>query len=240
MILSDTIHHGNYYSREFNITRSKFKTILVGADPDLFYPIDRDSEKIWMGNDYLKSNFIVGFIGSYLPLQGIQYILECALKLKSYSDIVFEIVGGTSNNPLYNNAVEFVKKHNLKNIIFYDYQPIESLVNFISRSDVQLGIFGESIKTKLVIPNKAYQAIACRKPLITAKSPAISEIFTDNNDILLCKPYSSESLSEKLITLYEDSKLRTKISNNGYNLFKEKCIPKSIGKNILSYLYQLS
>jgi len=39
-----------------------------------------------------------------------------------------------------------------------------------------------------------------------------------------------EALAEAILTLKDDEKLRDKIAENGYRLFKEKLTPKAIGK----------
>jgi len=39
--------------------------------------------------------------------------------------------------------------------------------------------------------------------------------------------------------LKANNKLRERIANNGYKLFKGKCVPKVIGKKIMEYLLDL-
>ena len=75
-------------------------------------------------------------------------------------------------------------------------------------------------------------AIAAQKPLITADTPAIQEIFTHKENAYLCKAGDPKSLADAIIQLYKNDGLRQKISQNGYKLFNEKCTPEQIGKKL--------
>ena len=55
----------------------------------------------------------------------------------------------------------------------------------MSRADIVLGIFGESVKTMRVIPNKAYEALAMSLPLVTADTPAIRELLDERSAVLV-------------------------------------------------------
>ena len=57
--------------------------------------------------------------------------------------------------------------------------------------------------------------------------------------IFLCKISNAESLAESIIELYEDNKLRKKIANNAFKLYKNRFIPQKIGKNFLNILSEL-
>jgi glycosyltransferase involved in cell wall biosynthesis len=57
-----------------------------------------------------------------------------------------------------------------------------------------------------------------KKPVITAETPAIKEVFTDRKNIILCQAANSFSLRDAIIELINDKNLTRKISDGGYNL----------------------
>ena len=59
-----------------------------------------------------------------------------------------------------------------------------------------LGIFGTSDKAQRVIPNKAYQALACGTPLITADTRGARELLTDGENALLVPPGDPAALAD--------------------------------------------
>ena len=47
-----------------------------------------------------------------------------------------------------------------------------------------------------MIPNKAFQALACGTPLVTADTPAARELLQDGESALLVPPGDPEALAE--------------------------------------------
>ena len=75
-----------------------------------------------------------------------------------------------------------------------------------------LGIFGTSEKARRVIPNKAYQALACGTPLITANTAAARELLTDGESALLVPPGDPAALAAAMRRLAGDSELAQRLS----------------------------
>ena len=78
-----------------------------------------------------------------------------------------------------------------------DHPPNVEWVRWITYEDLPreywgagcaLGIFGNSDKAQRVIPNKAYQALACGTPLITADTRGARELLTDGRTHCSCRP----------------------------------------------------
>ena len=65
----------------------KIHSIPVGADENVFEPLASNIEYT------ITEEFKVLFYGSFLPLHGVDIILNAALMLKEYN-IVFTLIGG--------------------------------------------------------------------------------------------------------------------------------------------------
>ena len=152
------------------------------------------------------------------------------IKILEKENVEFHLVGkGQTYDECFNLADEL----QVKNIKFLGLKKPDEIPGFISTWDIGLGIFGETEKTQRVIPNKAYEIIAMKKPLITSDTPAIRELFTDKKDVFLCKAKDEKSLVDAILTLKKNRALRDKIADNGYKLYKKYCTPEKIGEEIL-------
>lgn len=210
----------------FHINPKKIFRIFLGVNEVLFYP------QKYKG---FKDKFVIGFNGNYIPLHGIEYIIKSAKRIEQYTkDIIFEIVGGTKPE-IYENK-KIVKKLGIATIKFIPHIPINKISQTIAKSDIQLGVFGSTPKTKRVIPNKVYTALAMRKPIITANTKAINELLTHKKNCYLCKTADPDSLANAIITLYENEKLRNEIALNGYELFQKKLNSAKLSKKLINII----
>jgi len=221
-ILLDTEEHIRYFVKTFKIKKDKFIKVLVGTDNKFFYPRKERIKK--------KRQFIIHFHGSYIPLQGVEYILRAA-NLLERKNIKFNIIGSKIKKQYQNK--EF------SNAVFVDDVPYKELPNYMARADICLGIFGNTPKTQRVIPNKVYEAIAMKKPVITADTPAARELFTDRKNILFCKTANPDDLAKKILELKNNEKLRNLIAQGGYKIFKKYATSELIGNNLLKKLSKI-
>ena len=76
----------------------------------------------------------------------------------------------------------------------------------IVEADLCLGIFGNTDKAKRVIPNKVYECLAVGKPVITADTPAIRELFEDG-ELVFVSVADHISLAKAIMALKNDESL---------------------------------
>jgi len=225
-VLLDTQAHIDFFVREFGLSVDKFRRVWIGANDDNFKPINRQDlfKQVLPVNDKFK----VIFFGTYVPLQGVEYIIRAAKVLESQKDVIFQFIGKGQDR---NKCIELSKNLGLKNIEFIDMMKPEDLRIEIAKSDIVLGLFGDTPKTPIVIPNKVYEALAMKKPVITADTPAIRELF-DDNDMFLVPAANPHKLAQAIIELKNSPELRMKFSENGYRKFIDRASSKVLGQEV--------
>jgi glycosyltransferase involved in cell wall biosynthesis len=180
---------------------------FVGAEDRLFKPD-------WSPPD----RFVALFVGKLIPLQGVETILSAA---REAPEIEFRLVGSGQLEGLLSS-----RPPNVEHVPWIDY---ERLPAEIQRAGCSLGIFGTTGKAQRVIPNKAFQAIACAAPLITADTPAARELLVDEESALLVAPGDAESLAHAVRRLAADSELSRRIATGGRAAYEREASEAVLG-----------
>ncbi len=219
MIFIDTQTHANYFNKAFGIAPQKMQVVYVGCDEDLFFPrsLAVDENKVL-------------YYCSYLPLHGVDIVVQAAKLLQNSIPVKFKLIGDGIE---YLKIRSLVNELGLNNIDFFPSIPIHSLPQEIASSAICLGgHFGPSEKAKNVIPGKTFQLLAMRKPVIAGDNAANHELLTHNQDAWFCEMNNPTALAEAIETLYYDQTLRVRISNNGYKTFLNKASKAVLRKQI--------
>jgi len=210
LVIIETEEFLNYYHEEFGVPRRKLFKIPLGADETSFFIRKKPKHD--------SGQVKVLFYGKFIPLQGIHYIIEAAKLLEDNSRIEFEVIG---SGQLSQEIDELSKRLDIKNITFIDWVEYGELPKHIQCADICLGIFGDTLKSRRGIPIKVYEALAMQKPVITGASPAAKEVFTDKVNAVLCEMANARALSESILLLSRDMKLREKIAKEGHKVYKD-------------------
>ncbi|MEK9146988.1 MAG: glycosyltransferase [Patescibacteria group bacterium] len=215
-VIIDTLAHGRFYDKLYGLNSKKQILIYVGSDIDYFYPRK------------LKEETDVLFYGSYQPLQGADVIIKTASLLPN---VKFKMIGKGQTRA---NCEALAKKLRLANVEFINWLPLEKLAQEISKSKVALGIFGSSIKTSLVIPNKIYDYLAMGKLVITANTQASKELLKSGINAVLIPTGDFSVLAGEIDELLRNSALRQKIADNGYVLLRSELKPNLVIRDLIS------
>jgi len=218
--------HIDFFVKTFHIPKQKFIRVFTGANDEVFHPI---------AGAVKNESFTVHFHGSFIPLQGVRYIMEAADILKD-EKVHFQLIG--SGGKLYEQMQDEKKKRGLSNVAFEGRKPLEEIPSYISRAHVCLGVFGESDKAKRVISNKVYECLASGGVIVTARTPAMEELLTDREHVLFCKSSDGADLAEKIRVLKQDEVLRQTLAQNAYQLFTERLAPERLVEQLVADIQQ--
>lgn len=220
-IITDTQAHVTYWSRFPFVKASKMKTIYTGVQDHIFYPTETPKNQ----------QFIVSFHGMYIPLQGIPKIVEAARILRDEKDIHFRLIGGGYS---YETIGSQIRDAGLTNIEQLGKVSPEKVREYSNEADIMLGVFGDTEKTKRVVPNKVYEGMALRKPVITMDTPSVREIFGDSELFLIDN--TPQALADAILTLKHNPTLREKIALAGYERVIRDFSPRALGAELLRFL----
>jgi len=220
-VFVDTPLMKTFLVSEVGVLEEKIFVIPLGANEKMYKPARIQ---------HTSKNVSVLFFGLYNIMHGTEYIMEAIKILKSKKHISFTLIG---EGHLKEKLVAFAKEHKLTNVKFVGFMPEAELVKQIQNADIMLGVFSNSPLFQRVIPNKVFAAIACGKPLITARLKPVSDYLRDKKDVYFCEKKNAGSLADAIETVSEDRSLRETIAGNGYKAFKKNFSTKRIGRKFL-------
>jgi glycosyltransferase involved in cell wall biosynthesis len=212
LVVADTAAHAEHLE-EATGTRS-IAVCFVGAEERLFLPG-------WQPDH----TFTALFVGKLVPLHGLETILAAA---RLAPELRFRIVGSGQLDQLLD-----ARPSNVDHVpwIAYEHLPEE-----LHRASCALGVFGTSDKARRVIPNKAFQAIACGAPLVTADTPAARELLRDGESALLVPPGDPEALAAALRRLAADEALARTIADGGLDAYRTHASEEVLGARWRGFL----
>lgn len=229
IVILESTEEIKYFVNEFNLSEEKFRQNPLSADESIFHPQKNENNK--------RKDFVILFFGSFIPLHGIDTIVQAASILKDHNDIIFKICGDGQTRPKIEKLIE---QNNLKNVSLLGIIPKEELVDNIRNSNVCLGIFGETRKASKVLTNKVFQILASKKPLITMKSPASVEAhLVDKENCMLIPPANPQKLAETILFLKNNPEKCQNIAENGYQTYINYLSMEIVGKRLVQIIQDL-
>jgi glycosyltransferase involved in cell wall biosynthesis len=206
LVVADTAAHARFLAGLR--ARDDIAVCFVGAEERLFTPG-------WQP----PQHFAALFVGKLIPLQGVETIVAAAALAP---EIPFRIVGSGQLARLLSDPPP-----NVEHVPWVEY---EQLPAELHQAGCALGIFGSTAKAKRVIPNKAFQAIACGTPLITAETPAARELLRDGESALLVPAGDPPALAEAVRKLATDAQLARALGAGGRVVYEREASEEVLGK----------
>ncbi|HXH87793.1 MAG TPA: glycosyltransferase [Gaiellaceae bacterium] len=208
LVVADTAQNARHLAELGEIARDRVEVCFVGAEERLFRPG-------WQP----RGRFHALFVGKLIPLHGLETILEAA---RLAPEIPFRVVGSGQLAGLLDSRPE--------NVEWVDWVEYEQLPGEIQAAGCALGVFGTSAKASRVIPNKAFQALACGTPLVTADTPAARELLQDGKSALLVPSGDADALAAAVRRLAAEPALARALGAGGLAAYREHASEEVLGR----------
>ncbi|MFL5924682.1 MAG: glycosyltransferase [Gaiellaceae bacterium] len=208
LVVADTRANADHLADLAGLPRDRLEVAFVGAEERIFAPGSSPADP-----------FTVLFVGKLIPLHGLETVLAAA---RAVPELRFRIVGSGQLDELLRTRPE--------NVEWVPWVEYEQLPQELHRAGCALGIFGTSAKARRVIPNKAFQALACGTPLVTADTPGARELLVDGESALLVPPGDAEALASALGRLAGHPQLTRRLAAGGRAAYEAHASEEVLGR----------
>ncbi|PCI78888.1 MAG: hypothetical protein COB20_05990 [SAR86 cluster bacterium] len=207
VILADTLVNATYLFDLFAGEKGKYQALNLCINESLFKPTSTP----------VRASKTVLFVGSFVPLQGVDVVVDAAIRLAGRTDIKIQLVGDGQTAP----EVESQLASSEANIEWLrTWHSIEEVSEIVANVDICLGVFGDSSKTYRVLPYKSYMAMACGKALISSRVED-GVIREPTMPFLALSSNSGQELASKIIELVDSSELREKYAQRARTYYEQ-------------------
>ncbi|MCU0423320.1 MAG: glycosyltransferase [Bacteroidia bacterium] len=207
------ILENHYYVPSYKITIIPHGTHLVP-------PLNRDKVKAFY---QLSNRLILSTFGLLSSSKSIETTLNALPTIiKKFPNVLFLILGKThptivkNEGEIYRNMLEEkVKLLGLENNVRFinEYLQLGSLLEYLQLTDIYLFT---SKDPKQAVSGTFSYALSCGCPVISTPIPHAKEVLNNKNGIII-NFENSVQLASTVISLLENEKLRTEISNHCFN-----------------------
>jgi glycosyltransferase involved in cell wall biosynthesis len=223
LVLCDTWEHGDFFSTEYGVPRSKLCRVPVGADRHAFRTGEAPRPP------RVPGPLRVTYVGGFLPLHGVEIAVEAAAILESRHGPRFARFTLIGDGMTALRAERDAAAWGLRSVRRTARVPYADALAALFRSDVALGIFGTTPKAARVVPHKVYQSMALGVPTVTRHSRAIAEFFREGEHIVAVPAGDAAALAAAIEELGADPALAARIGESGRASVREQATPERIG-----------
>ncbi len=188
------------------------KPIMVipnSCDIDLFRPdIDGSAVRQRIGWD---DKLVLLHTGAMGKVNGLDFIIDAAERLKEHSDIMFVLMGDGNQKPFLEGRV---KELGLTNMEISSSVPKQELPEFYAAADIGLVIIGNFAIIEHNSANKFFDSLSAGKPVLLNYSGWQRKILEDNEAGLGCHLCNLDEFVEKVLYLNSHRKQIKQMGQN--------------------------
>jgi glycosyltransferase involved in cell wall biosynthesis len=216
-------------SRNRGLTEEKSITVIPNScDIDMFRPdIDGSAIRQRMG---WGDKFVLLHTGAMGKVNGLDFVINAAERLKEHSDIMFALIGDGNQKPFLESRI---KKLALTNVEILSSVPKQELPEFYSAADMGLVIIGNFPIIEHNSANKFFDSLSAGKPVLLNYSGWQRKILEENAAGFGCDLCNLDQFVKKVLHLNSHRKQIEQMGQNARRVAVEKFNRDDLAKQAL-------
>ncbi len=189
------------------------KTVYVYNSPE-----EKAEERSLNLASYEHEGFVLFFGGEVTPDRCLHLAIEAA---KDIPGVDLRIVGPASAE-YAQRLKELASKARNVDLQLSWHQP-DYIMKCVRESDAMFAIYDPSIpNNRYSSPNKLFEAMMCRKPIIVNPGTSMDRIVHDEKCGMVMNNLTPSAFREAVLRLKEDAQLREVLGKNGRTAYEER------------------
>jgi len=211
------------------LTEEKPITVIPNScDTDVFKP-DIDGSAVRQRKGW-ENKLVLLHTGAMGKVNGLDFVIEAAERLKDNSDIMFVLIGD-GNQKLFLEGR--IKKLGLSNVEILSPVPKEELPEFYAAADMGLVIIGNFPIIEHNSANKFFDSLSAGKPVLLNYSGWQREILEENEAGFGCTLCNLDEFVEKVLYLNSHRQQAEQMGQNARRVAVEKFDRDELAKQAL-------
>lgn len=185
-----------------------------------------------------KDNFVILYLGDTGLRRGLQTAISSIQNLKlKIQNLKLVIVGQNTTDPVLKRQVRNLGLDNF--VDFEGWQDVSLFPSYIQASDICISPLNRSVQHDVAYANKLFQYMSFAKPVLVSDAIAQKNLVEKTKSGLVHKEKNAEDLANKVLELYQNSKLRVELGENGKKFIEDEFVWEKVSGNLVEIYKEL-
>lgn len=218
-------------STRFPQFADKIEQITNGADFDIMKEYEGKKVREKYG---WENKIVFSYFGAHGVANDLMQVVEAARRMKENDKLVFALIGDGMQKPMLKEKAE---EHGLTNIVFIDSIPKQQVADYIDASDVCMAILKKTDTFKTVYPNKVFDYMSCRKPILVTIDGITRELIEQSQSGLYAEPENTDDFCKAIQKLADTSQEEMAVmGDKGYDYVSTHFDRKKLAEKYLEVI----
>lgn len=194
------------------VAPEKMRVIPNWVDTDFIKPLPKAGNAFRAAHQ-LEDKFVVLYSGNIGLTQGLETVIDTAVRLKHIPEIQFVIVG---EKTAVDQLRDRCQQRGADNVLLLPFEPRENLPTLLAAADVGLIVQKKNV-ISFNMPSKTQVLLASGRPIIASvpETGTAARAVNRSGGGLVVKPESSYHLSEAILDLYHNPEKAQALGEQG-------------------------